>query len=505
MSSSPGDGPAPAGGLSSSSKPAASMAAPTIPNLLARLGSGPPRAGRGGRRGFGPGRGRDGAHHQQPQPPYPPHFPSTSASPFPPSFSQARHPPSYGVGRGGGRSSSGGSTAVTLDHDGVIQSTDTDAAISRLSVVDTGLLDDPFAQFFAGDGGPAPRRLPIINRGAYIQVAKLYLPVCRRCLTRGFAGTYTRTQALDRLIRAFLSGGASPGGQEPPFRQVVSLGAGTDTRSLRFLARQHHQQGGQAPLFQNVIYHEIDFPSVTARKRNIVQSVPAVRSLLTRPVTEPDTDGDANDGGGSGTWLADLGRGNQLWGHGLDLRQIAAASAAPSAGTSTASATNSVHIPGLRTDVPTLLVSECCLCYLQPHDATAVLQWFASRIGGSGSNPSNLGVVVYEPIHPNDAFGRTMVANLAARGIEMPTLAAYPDGAAQEQRLRQEAGLVRATHRTVDAIWDGWVTEAEQERVNWLDGLDEIEEWQLLASHYVVAWGSRGAHFDAAWADVYGA
>lgn len=53
-----------------------------------------------------------------------------------------------------------------LDHTGIIQSTDTDAALSRMSAVDIGLLEDPFAQYFAGDGGgPAPRRLPIINRG----------------------------------------------------------------------------------------------------------------------------------------------------------------------------------------------------------------------------------------------------------------------------------------------------------------------------------------------------
>ena len=280
---------------------------------------------------------------------------------------------------------------------------------------------------------------------------------------------------------------------QSPVRQIVSLGAGTDTRSLRFLALR--QQDGHAE-FQDVVYHEIDFPTVSARKRNIVQSVPVIRSLLTSPITDhasPRGDDAANSSPGAAphSWHAEFGSGNHLWAHGLDLRELAA-------GTSGGLAT----LPGLRPDVPTLVVSECCLCYLQPAEATAVLRWFADRVTGAPS--AALGVVIYEPIRPFDAFGRTMVANLAGRGIEMPTLAAYPDGAAQEARLQQEAGLARAKHQTIDRIWRAWVADDEQERVNRLDGLDEVEEWELLASHYVVVWGSRGAHFDSAWAQLYG-
>ncbi len=91
------------------------MSAPSIPNLLSLRGSS--RAGRGRFRG---GRG------------------AASGPPPPP------------------------------DRDATIQATDTDAAVSRLSAVDVGLLDDPFAQYFAPTGpGAAPRRLPIINRGAW--------------------------------------------------------------------------------------------------------------------------------------------------------------------------------------------------------------------------------------------------------------------------------------------------------------------------------------------------
>ncbi|CAK7264951.1 carboxy methyl transferase for protein phosphatase 2A [Sporothrix epigloea] len=420
------------------------MAAPSIPNLLGRLGNGQQQAGRHGRRGLG----RGGGQNSDPYMGHPQH-------------------------RGGGM-------PRRLDHDGIVQSTDTDAAISRMSAVEIGLLDDPFAQYFAGDGGgPVPRRLPIINRG-----------------------TYTRTMGLDKIVRAFLSGvpsadstpPSSPrpaAGSQQPVRQIVSLGAGTDTRSLRFLALR--EQNGRAE-FENVVYHEVDFPTVCARKRNIVQSVSAIHSLLTSPITDHGSNGGEDTKSSPGpaprSWHVELAPTNHLWAHGLDLRELAA-------GSSHSLAT----LPGLLAHVPTLLISECCLCYLQPSTATTVLRWFADRVNAPSAS---LGVAIYEPIRPFDAFGRTMVANLAGRGIEMPTLMVYPDGATQEARLHQELGLLHAKHQTIDQVWRLWVEEDEQELVNRLDGLDEIEEWELLASHYVVAWGSRGAYFDAAWAALYG-
>lgn len=47
--------------------------------------------------------------------------------------------------------------------DAAIQATDTDAAVSRLSAVRLGYLQDEYAALFVS--GPPTRRLPIINRG----------------------------------------------------------------------------------------------------------------------------------------------------------------------------------------------------------------------------------------------------------------------------------------------------------------------------------------------------
>lgn len=73
-------------------------------------------------------------------------------------------------GRGGRplrRGRGGASSSAAVHPDEIVQRTDTDAAVSRLSAVELGYLDDPYARFFAQGSGPGDRRLPIINRGEW--------------------------------------------------------------------------------------------------------------------------------------------------------------------------------------------------------------------------------------------------------------------------------------------------------------------------------------------------
>ena len=55
---------------------------------------------------------------------------------------------------------------TTAAKDKIIQGTDNDASVSRLSAVELGYLDDIFARALTATGGePVARRFPIINRG----------------------------------------------------------------------------------------------------------------------------------------------------------------------------------------------------------------------------------------------------------------------------------------------------------------------------------------------------
>lgn len=142
--------------------------------------------------------------------------------------------------------------------------------------------------------------------------------------------------------------------------------------------------------------------------------------------------------------------------------------------------------------LPTLLISECCLVYLSPVEAAGVVNYFTRFLfPGSAGEGTPLGLIIYEPIRPDDAFGRTMVSNLAARGIQLQTLHRYASLQAQRERLLEHGFDAGQAAVDVEFLWQRWVSEAEKERVAGLEMLDEMEEWQLLARHYCVAWGWR--------------
>lgn len=308
-----------------------------------------------------------------------------------------------------------------------------------------GYLDDPYAEYFVQSAaGPPARRLPIINRG-----------------------TYTRTMALDTLVESFLSTDGDDGADASSPRQIISLGAGTDTRPFRIYAQSHDRP---------VIYHEVDFEVVCSRKLRTVQGNPRLASILTQPSSKQ----------GSTTWSARPAGGEYLC-HGLDLRKLHEAGRKASDEDGEDGDEKESLIPGLRSNIPTLLISECCLCYLSPQEASGALAYFTSRI-------ANLATVIYEPIRPHDAFGQVMVSNLAARRIRMPTLSIYREPGDQADRLRA-AGFDAVRHMSIGDIWSAWVGTDEKERLDEVEGLDEVEEWQLLAAHYIVVWGSRGDGF----------
>lgn len=271
-------------------------------------------------------------------------------------------------------------------------------------------------------------------------------------------GTYTRTTAVDTLISTFLSSGDSSAGVS---RQIVSLGAGTDTRPLKLFAK---------PGQNGLVYHEIDFPAACAKKLRTVQAVPVLRNILPNPSESEN-----------GSWSAQLPSGGEYWCHGVDLRSLIQGQEEGGGNSS---------LPGLRTDVPTLLVSECCLCYLESPDAERIIRWFTDKI-------ASIAILIYEPVKPDDAFGKMMVSNLAARRIRMPTLEVYKEPNDQAKRLK-EAGFSTVKVLTVHDIFEKWVLPEEKVRLDRLEGLDEIEEWVLLASHYIVAWGWAGTGFTMA-------
>lgn len=284
------------------------------------------------------------------------------------------------------------------------------------------------------------------------QIAKRY-PIINR-------GTYVRTTAIDHLVNTFLA--TDPSTQ----KQIISLGAGSDTRFFRL------PETNPAPL-----YHELDFSSNTSTKIASIQHSSLPQSRI-GPFSVDSL----------GTTLASTNYNI----HALDLRTLT-------------SATSNTP-PNMNPQLPTLIISECCLCYLSPPETTSILTTFLTSILAP-STPAAL--VLYEPIRPHDPFGQTMISNLGSRGIHLSTLKRFYSLAAQRLRLKT-VGLVDGQGaRDVEGLYYGrddeaWIAPEERERIERLEWLDEVEEWKLLARHYCVAWGWRGQVFSTAWGDIKG-
>ncbi|OBT66127.1 hypothetical protein VE03_05127 [Pseudogymnoascus sp. 23342-1-I1] len=351
------------------------------------------------------------------------------AAPGIPNLLSMRGNRSRGGGRGRGGSSARGGGPAAVDRDKMIRETDTDANGSRRSAVACGYLEDPYVSEFVadiGDDSPA-LRMPIINRG-----------------------TYVRTIVIDRLIENFIN--AHPEQNV----QIISLGAGTDTRYFRYLDRGHKDQ---------ILYHELDFPIISANKLAFITrsdrlAPPGSEFRALREV--PDHDPERKMWG----YFTDSDKKAGYLFHPMDLRNLPA------------------EIDCIRTDLPTLLVSECCLCYLTTDQADAVLNFFTSRI-------PTIGTVIYEPTNPTSAFGRVMTANLAARNLAMPSIGTYDSLDAQLERLRAAGLDMFQEGGSISWLWDNWVEDAEKVRLGQMQMFDEEEEWRLLGGHYLVVWGAR--------------
>ena len=96
--------------------------------------------------------------------------------------------------------------AKDQDSDAAIRLTDNDAAVARLSAVQKGYLTDPFIRHLVPRAHLQPARPPLIN-----------------------VGTFVRSAAIDDMVFQWLDLAERAGQQ----CQIVSLGAGSDTRFWR--------------------------------------------------------------------------------------------------------------------------------------------------------------------------------------------------------------------------------------------------------------------------------
>ena len=290
------------------------------------------------------------------------------------------------------------------------------------------------------------------------------------------------------LIRRFLE--LAPRGEgEGASRQVLVLGAGFDTAAF-----QLQREGALA----GSAYFELDFADVVREKSRIVRE----QRLLCGSLCGPAAGGEPLDGRieacpdtGELTVQASADSGRYCL-RAVDLRQLECVR-------------ETLMQAGFDTALPTLVVAECVLIYMEAQHSDALIEWV-------GSSLPRAAFLVYEQIRPHDPFGRMMVGNIAARGCPLrsigallacPASASGPHRAAlraaQYPDLEDVCGRFRsrgwdwAVAQDMDAVYRHVLDADEKARTERLEMFDEFEEWHMLMQHYCLLYACTDGASDA--------
>ncbi|XP_056611537.1 tRNA wybutosine-synthesizing protein 4 [Triplophysa dalaica] len=302
-----------------------------------------------------------------------------------------------------------------------VQGTNDSSVVSKVSAAAQGYFHDDFLKYFVCK---VTRRAPLINRGYYIR-----LKAVDHCLKQFF-------HATESCLR----------------RQILSLGAGFDSLYFRLYA-----EGALG----SVTVFEVDFPEVARRKAALISSNPYLMEAL--PDWETVSTQQPN-----GVFIKS-GHYNLL---GVDLRKEQELEATLSGA-------------GLQWDIPTLVLSEVVLTYMETQWSDAVIGWAARLL------PQSV-FVMYEQIHPDDPFGRVMQNHFLKLNSTIHALKQYPDSFAQTQRFIQK-GWDKCICLNMNEFYFDLLPEDERQKVEGLEPFDEYEEWHQKCSHYFILTASKGS------------
>ncbi|KAJ6675652.1 LEUCINE CARBOXYL METHYLTRANSFERASE [Salix viminalis] len=193
-----------------------------------------------------------------------------------------------------------------------VQATNDDASASKLSCVKKGYMKDDYIYLFVRR---PVRRSPIINRGYF-----------------------ARWAALRKLLFQFLDYDSNIEGKCDTKKQILSFGAGFDTMYFQL------QDEGKAPF----LYVELDFKEVTSKKAAIIETSSQLREKLGATASISPENGEV---------LSDHYKLLSV-----DLRD-------------TQKLDDIIALAGLNPSLPTFIIAECVLIYLDPESTRGIVSW----------------------------------------------------------------------------------------------------------------------------------
>lgn len=242
-------------------------------------------------------------------------------------------------------------------------------------------------------------------------------------------GTFLRTVSIDSIVREFIKTNV----ELDKKYQIISLGAGFDTRLFRFMDEFGNKLDG-------LKYFEIDFDQVIREKKRIVEKKPILKELSAswRPIS----------------FDLNAGISDEIFGKDLD----------PS--------------------VPALIIAECCLMYLTADAGDKIISWSGNTF------KSTLTFCSFDPILSDDVksdpFSKVMLENFEKRGLDTRSLLEYPSRNSAIDRFKKRFSHVDSFTMFQLETTESLVSKQQRRDVLIKAALDEYEEWNLLAEHYLL-------------------
>eukprot|EP00112_Aurelia_sp_Birch-Aquarium-sp1_P016678 Seg3801.4 transcript_id=Seg3801.4/GoldUCD/mRNA.D3Y31 product="tRNA wybutosine-synthesizing protein 4" protein_id=Seg3801.4/GoldUCD/D3Y31 len=252
-------------------------------------------------------------------------------------------------------------------------------------------------------------------------------------------GYYVRAAAMDFAVKIFIKN------NQHVDKQIISLGAGFDSCYFRL-----RDQG----ILCNTRFLEIDFPELVRRKTKLIQANETLSNLI----------GDIKH------FENEISTKNySLIGCDLtNLKQLE-------------DRIQSLHFSK---EIPTLLMSEVVLTYVDKESCSKLIQWTASMFANSV-------FLLYEQIQPNDAFGLVMQKHFNKLQTPLKCIDSYPTKRSQIERFIS-MGWSDADAMDMNEFYYNVISEEERNRIDCIEPFDEFEEWHLKCMHYNLAVAFNG-------------